>query len=158
MLDLRIIKPARFSIQGKQKKGNIMRKIYKVEKNYVENLNINGKVVALGRKERRGAHALLQHLADVMPGCFPLEEKISWDAESQELIVPMGFTVYWLNEDVHSIESGNVYITFSGTGRNPLSIFKNYKEEGNGTHSYLFDFSGLSEEIDHFAEVALILW
>ena len=134
-----------------------MKRVYKVERNYVRNLNINGKVISLSKKERRGAHALLQHLNKVMPGCFTLDE-ISWDVESQELRIPMGFSVYWSGDQVNSSETGEVVITSSGTGRNPLSLLKKYKEEGNGTHSYFLDFSGVVEAIDHFAKEALILW
>lgn len=134
-----------------------MKKTYKVEKNYVKNLNINGKTVSLSRKERRGAYALLQHLNMTMPGCFVMDE-ISWDVESQELRIPMGFSVYWSGDQVNSTETGEVVITSSGTGKNPLSVLKNYKEEGNGTHSYFLDFSGVVEAIDHFAKEALILW
>lgn len=134
-----------------------MKRTYKIEKDYVKNLNINGKSVGLSRKEMKGAYALFNHLSKGMPGCFPLNE-ISWDAESQELRIPMGFSVYWKEEDASSYESEDVIITFSGTGRNPLSLLKNYKEEGNGTHSYFLDFSGVVEAIDHFAEEALILW
>ena len=134
-----------------------MKRMYKVEKGYVNTLEINGKTVSLSKKERRGAHALLQHLNTTMPGCFVMDE-ISWDSTSQELRIPMGFSVYWSGDQVNSTESGEVVITSSGTGKNPLSILKNFNEEGNGTHSYFIDFSGVVEAIDHFAKEALILW
>lgn len=134
-----------------------MKKIYKVEKDYVKSLNINGKTVILSKRERRGAHALLQHLNEAMPNCFVMDE-IYWDAESQELRIPMGFFVFWKEEQASSTESGEIVITSSGTGKNPLSILKNYKKEGNGTHSYFLDFSEVTEAIDHFAKEALILW
>ena len=135
-----------------------MKRTYKIEKNYVEKLNINRKSVRLSRKELKGAYALFNHLCKGMPGCFPLDEEITWNAESQELRIPMVFSIYWKEEDASSYETGEVVITSSGTGKNPLSILKNYKEKGNGTHSYFLDFSGVVEAIDHFAKEALILW
>lgn len=135
-----------------------MKRTYKIEKEYVKNLNINGKTLGLSEKEKKGAYALFNHLCKGMPGCFPLDEEISWDAESQELRIPMAFSVYWKEEDASSYETGEVVVTSSGTGKNPLSILKNYKEEGNGTHSFFIDYSGVVEAIDHFAEIGLILW
>lgn len=135
-----------------------MKRTYKIEKEYVKNLNINGKTIGLSKREMKGAYALFNNLCKGMPGCFPLDEEISWDSASQELRIPMVFSVYWKEEDASSYETGEVVITSSGTGKNPLSILKNYKEKGNGTHSYFLDFSGVVEAIDHFAKEALILW
>lgn len=158
MLDLRIIKPARFSIQENQRKESKMKRVYKIKKDDVNTLEINGKTLGLSEKEKKGAYALFNHLLKGMPGCFPSKFEISWDAESQELRIPMGFEVFWKEEQASSTETGDAVITFSGTGRNPLSLLKNYKEEGNGTHSFFIDYSGVVEAIDHFAEIGLILW
>lgn len=137
MLDLRIIKPARFSIQEEQRKGRKMK-----------NIKVNGKNVKLGRKERRGLKAILENIKKY--GVDPHTYLITWDGEM--LTIPCGH--YSLIEEFHGEDGRPLYdysledvkMVSSGTGRCVLSFFRNYRKEGDATHSYVTDLSALFQD------------
>lgn len=114
----------------------------------MKNLEINGKKVFLGKKEKRGLKAILDNIK--RHGVDPHTYSITWDGET--LTIPCGH--YNLIEEFHGEDGRPLYdysvedvkMVSSVTGRCVLSFFRNYRKEGDGTHSYVTDLSALFQD------------